>query len=373
MRILIIFPVLLLLGLNCNSSQTKSSSNTKPEHRLYIGTYTGSGSKGIYTAVFNSETGHLSFPELAAAINNPSFQAISPDNKFLWSVSESDNSVMGYAIESETGKLELIAQSPSHGHSPCYLAFHRPTFNLCIANYSSGTTSRWKINKNGTFGKSYTQYKHEGTGFRTDRQEAPHAHCFTFDLNEKFGYSCDLGADKIYVYSLHAQGMTSVATIPTSAGFGPRHVAFHPGKKIMAVLGELDCSVSLYELDDRGIFSILVQQISTLPKGFNGKNTAADIHFSADGKFLYASNRGHNSLAMFSMNEEIKLEHIGWKTENINWPRNFRIDPTGKYLLVANQNGNNIVVFSMDSKTGKLTPTSNEIAISQPVCITFLN
>jgi 6-phosphogluconolactonase len=367
------FTVLILIAFQFQSCKSTASTDSKSEHRFYIGTYKGKGSEGIYMATFNAATGQLSIPKLAARLNNPSFQTLSPDNTFLWSVSESENSVESYLIDKETGHLKFLAQSPSHGQSPCYLSYHQATSNLCIANYTSGTASRWKINEEGTFGNSYTQIQHEGTGPRTDRQEAPHAHCFLFDPNQKYGYSCDLGADKIYVYFLRPHELITVASIATPPGFGPRHVAFHPGKELMAVLGELDCTVALYAPDARGIYSILKQQISTLPDGFIEVNTAADIHFSPDGKFLYASNRGHNSIAIYKVSKELHLERVGWQTKDINWPRNFAIAPGGKYMLVANQKGNSIVVFSIDGSTGQLNPTDIQVTVSQPVCITFLN
>jgi 6-phosphogluconolactonase len=343
---------------------------------LYIGTYTDSGSKGIYVSTFNAENGEISSPKLAASLNNASFQHITADKLQLWSVNESwsgPGRIHGYSIDPESGKLSSISNFPSQGNSPCYVSMHEPSGNLLTSNYSSGNVANIPVNSEGKLKGEIFSYQHSGSGPNTNRQSSPHAHCIKVDLNEHFIYSADLGADKIYCYTIEEDKLKLHKEISTVAGSGPRHIDFHPSGKAMAVVNELNSTVDIYLPDNNACFSERSSSISTLPDGFNSNNQCADIHYSSDGKFLYASNRGHNSIVVYSVNEEtMELEIIEWMKESINWPRNFIIDNNQNFLLVANQNSNTISVYQRDKSSGKLTYTNNQISISKPVCLTLL-
>jgi 6-phosphogluconolactonase len=342
---------------------------------FYIGTYTDAGSKGIYRSTFQSDSGKISVPELIATISNPSFQCISKDHKFLWSVGESGTgSVFGFLIDMVNGNLQKTATFSSLGSGPCFVNYHDESMNVIAANYNSGNVTKIPVTSTGIAnGKAYT-HQHTGKSINASRQAGPHAHCSKVDPTGKYIYSCDLGTDKIYVYTVSGDSLALFKTIITAPGAGPRHLDFHPQLKSMAVVCELNSTVITYLPDEKGCFSIYHHTITTLPDDFKGQNTCADIHFTPDGKYLYASNRGHNSIVIYGIDSStLNPDLIGWQTSNIKTPRNFAIDPTGNYLLVANQDGNNIVVFKIDYLSGELTDTGFRTTLSKPVCITFLN
>jgi 6-phosphogluconolactonase len=357
---------LLLFAFSCSPKSIEKTNQVG----FFIGTYTGKGSEGIYHSYLDTETGELSQPKLVAPLKNPSFQSISPNGKFLWSVCEADGTGSISSFQIKNDSLIKLGTTTSNGEGPCYVNFDEATSTVFAANYRSGNVSKWKTAK-GKLTEKGSAHQHEGNGPQTDRQEGPHAHCFIFDLNHRYGYSCDLGADKIYVYETNSDSLHPIETIAVTPGNGPRHIAFSPNKKIMAVVNELGSSVSVFKPDERGIFSVFHDTYPALPDTFTQFSKAADIHFTPNGQYLYASNRGHNSIAIFKVKKDLTLERIGWQAEKCNFTRNFAIDPSGKYLLAANQYGNSIVVFQIDYKTGKLVDTGHQIDLSQPVCITF--
>ncbi len=373
----------LLIIFSCRNHSGTSSNFISNENSnsnmalFYIGTYTNEESKGIYKSTLDLNTGKFTDPELAATIENPSFQCISNNNSILWSVSELWNGtgkISSYSIDYETGDLSPLSSFSSLGDAPCYIDFHEKNRNILVANYNSGDIITVHTNINGTpEGKSHIA-KHHGRGPNISRQDKPHAHCAIADPQEKFIYSCDLGTDEIYVYTIQNDSLIFHKTIKSDAGAGPRHIAFHPKMKTMEVINELNGSIVTFLPDSEGCFSIYHHRVSTLPENYNGDNKSADIHFSPDGKFLYASNRGPDNIAIYKF-DDINLIPviIGWQSEEIKTPRNFAIDPSGKYLLVANQDGNSIVVFKIESLTGNLISIGNKITVSQPVCLTFLD
>jgi 6-phosphogluconolactonase len=348
---------------------------TNSKFYIYIGTYTDGGSKGIYKSTFNLDSGTISAPELAATINNPSFQCISKDHRLLFSVNESwsgTGSVTGYLIDTTKGTLTKTETFSSLGNGPCFVSYDDKTSNVFTANYNSGNVTMIPVTAGGKAnGKVYT-HQHIGKGPNSNRQEGPHAHCIKVDPVGKYIYSCDLGTDKIYVYTVSGDSLSLFKTISAAAGSGPRHLDFNPGLKSMSVIHELDGTVTTYLPDADGCFSIENNTLSVLPDGYNGQKSCADIHYSTDGKFLYGSNRVHNSIACFQIDATQKADMLYWQTSNIKTPRNFAIDPTGKYLLSANQDGNTITVYKIDQLTGELTYTGISRTISKPVCITFL-
>jgi len=342
---------------------------------LYIGTYTDGGSKGIYLSKFDADSGIITTPELVATINNPSFQCVTADKKQLWSVNESWSGigqVVGYDIDSVSGALTKIKAYGCEGNSPCFISYHESTNNILAANYTSGDVIRIPVTETGLPNGSTQLHKHTGKGPNASRQASPHAHCIKIDPQGKYLYSCDLGGDKIYVYTIENGALKVFKEIKTSAGAGPRHLDFHPTNKCMAVVHELNGTVVTYLPDADGCFSIENTTVKTLPDSYKGQSQCADIHFSPNGKFLYASNRGNNSIVIYKMKDETTPEIVDWQTQNLEFTRNFVINSSGKFLIAANQNGNTVVVFNIDQETGKLTFTGNKISISKPVCVTLI-
>lgn len=344
---------------------------------LYIGTYTDGGSKGIYLSRFDAVTGSITEPKLAATLSNPSFQTITADKKQLWSVSESWNGggrVYGYEISQENGELKPISNFSTMGNGPCFVSVHENIKNILTANYGSGNVSNTPVDEMGkSAGDSFT-HQHLGKGPNENRQNEPHAHSIKVDLTGNFIYAANLGTDKVYVYTIENNQLTLHKEIVITPGAGPRHLDFHPSLKAMAVVNELNSTITLFKADSEGCFSEYVSTTATIPANFTSNNQCADIHYSPDGMYLYASNRGHNSIVVYQVNQEtMALEVVDWFRETIDWPRNFTIDPSGKFLIVANQNANNITVFERDTKTGVLSFTGNRLNISKPVCVTLLN
>ncbi|MDA3818571.1 MAG: lactonase family protein [Prolixibacteraceae bacterium] len=343
-----------------------STADRSTKYPFYIGTYTDSESEGIYLSFFDADAGTISSPKLVTKLENATFQNLSKDKNSLLSVSQNKDGIGDtheYTIN-EDFTLRLKNIYKNDGVGSCYVSYHDDSESVLVANYRSGNVTR--TTKTAGFSN-----QHSGTGPNANRQEKPHAHCIKIDLQSKFAYSCDLGADKIYVYNLQKGGLNPVTEIKTALGAGPRHVDFHPDEEIMAVVNELNSSIEVFKADKNGLFTKRIHTVSTIPKSHTSNNQCADIHFSDDGKYLYASNRGHNSIAVFKMNQKMKPELIQLMDQTISWPRNFSLSPDGKFMLVANKNSNCITLYRVDKNTGKLTYTKQRINISKPVCITF--
>jgi 6-phosphogluconolactonase len=353
---------------------------------LYVGTYTGGAnkSKGIYRFEFDPVTGQLAHQALAAETKNPSFLAIHPNHRFLYAVGElesfqgkSSGAISAFAIDPRTGNLTLLNQQPSGGAGPCHLVVDRAGKHVLAANYSGGSACVLSIEADGRLGPATAFIQHHGASVNKQRQEGPHAHSINLDSVNRFAVVADLGLDKILVYKYDADQGTLMANDPPSteitAGSGPRHFAFHPDGRHAYVINELASTVTAMDYDaERGTFKP-VQTVSTLPKGFDGETTTAEVQVHPSGKFLYGSNRGHNSIAVFTIEAETgRLTAAGHQAQDIKTPRNFAIDPTGAYLLVANQDSNSIVVFGINAETGELTPTGTKVEVPMPVCLKML-
>lgn len=368
--------LVVLTACGIKNKQEKATNIQSNIITLYLGTYTGEGSHGIYQAVFNDESGEISNLQTSAALKNPSFQSIGQDGSLLLSVSESgqrNGMVMVYRINAENGNLTALDSFSTQGSGPCYVSFDDKNQVVLAANYVSGNVIAVPINKDGKVSSAASVYQHEGTGPVKDRQERPHAHSIVPGPEGKYIYSADLGADKIYVYTINDGQFTLYRELITSAGHGPRHMAFHPSGKAMAVINELSNTVSVYMPDETGCFSVHLATYPTLPNHFTEFSKGADIHYSPNGNWLFASNRGHNSIVSFKVDKtNMELERTAFCKENIDWTRNFAISPSGKHLLAANRNSNNISIYRIDEHSGALHYTGNTITLSQPVCITML-
>ncbi len=349
--------------------------------RVYVGTYTGKGSKGIYAFEFNLQTGEATKPRLVAETINPSFLAIHPTGSFLYAVNEiwekgEEGKISAFAIQQD-GNLQFLNQQPSKGVGPCHLTVDKTGKFVLVANYGSGNVAVLPILPDGRLGEATCSIQHEGKSVNPQRQEGPHAHSINLDPANKFAIVADLGIDKLLVYRFDAaKGILEGKDQPfatTAPGAGPRHIAFHPNGKFVYAINELNSTVTAYLYDAaKGILTEL-QTVSTLPDKFSGTNTTAEVQVHPSGHFLYGSNRGHNSIAIFRIEEATgKLSALGHQPTQGKTPRNFGIDPTGTYLFAANQDSDNIVVFRIDPQTGKLEPTGRIIEVPTPVCVKFL-
>jgi 6-phosphogluconolactonase len=353
---------------------------------VYLGTYTGgpSGSKGIYRCEFDPATGKLSEAELAAELVSPSFLTFRPDGKVMYAVGETGGKdgggVFAFAVDAASGKLTKLSEGTSGGPGPCHVVTDPAGKLLLVANYGGGSWTLTPLDPAGRFTTDRTFFQLAGSGPNRQRQEKPHAHCGAFASDGKTFFVVDLGSDQVWVYWYDAlqtdQGtktnMRAIAPIRLPAGSGPRHIALTPDDRWAFVCGELDSTVNVVKMDLKGEKFEVTQSISTLPDGKPVKgNSTAEVRIHPNGRFVYVSNRGHNSVAAFKW-EADKLTPVGHATEGIKTPRNFNLDPTGRWMLVASQDGDNVAVFAIDPETGLPKPTGNTVKVGRPVCVKFL-
>lgn len=342
---------------------------------LVVGTYTKPcDSKGIYVYEFDSNTGNFSLKSNTENIFNPSYLSVSSDNKFVYSVSESDkkSSVSAFGFDSKSGKLDFMNYQNPNGLNPCYII--NDDKNVITANYSSGNISVLGIKSDGSIGEVKQVVQHTGKSINANRQEAPHAHMVYFSPDKKYVLANDLGTDKIYVYQYNSNSATEVLTLKSSIdvkpGSGPRHLIFSKDGKQVYLLQEMDGTITSFNYA-KGMLK-KVSETTVVASDFKGDIGAADIHISPDGKFLYATNRGTaNDISAFKILKKGKLEFVQRTSTLGKGPRNFNIDPTGNFLLVGHQYTNEIVIFKRDKTTGMLTDTGKKIALCSPVCLIF--
>ena len=346
---------------------------------VLIGTYTNTKapSEGIYAYRLDSKTGAMQPLGLAAKVASPSFVALHPNGKFAYAVTEEGpaGSVTAFAIDAGKAKLTELNRVPSKGKDPCHLNVDRSGKFLIVVNYSSGSTTRIPIGPDGRLGENSISIQHAkpagGPGTDTKRQEGPHAHSVNYTPDGKFAMVADLGRDEMIAYKLDGGGLDAGPVTHIAAGSGPRHFAFHPSGNVAYSINELRSTVTVFDYAGGGVLKEK-QTVSALPADFKGVSYTAEVQVHPSGKFLYGSNRGHNSIAIFSIAADGKLTFVGTESTRGKWPRNFGIDPTGQWLIAANQNSNDIAVFKIDVKTGKLTPVGDMISLSAPVCVKFL-
>lgn len=351
---------------------------------VYVGTYTGPGkAEGIYVYRFDPESGALNHVHTVAGVDNPSFLALDPQQRALYAVCEvsdyegkKSGAVSAFAVDSATGNLRLLNRQPSHGAGPCYVSVHPRGRYVLVANYGSGHVAAYPVEQDGRVGQASDVVLHQGTGPNPERQQGPHAHFITPDPSGTFVLACDLGIDKIMVYRLDTSSGKLVPNVPPFAqappGAGPRHLAFHPSGRFVFVINEIGSTMSAFTYDaSRGALQ-MVQTLSTLPAGFAEKSSCAQVVVHPSGRYVYGSNRGHDSIAIFAIDEGSgRLTVVGHESTRGKTPRNFNIDPTGTFLLAANQNSNTIVTFRIDQETGRLTPTEHVTEVPAAVCLVF--
>ncbi|MCX6985519.1 MAG: lactonase family protein [Lentisphaerae bacterium] len=346
---------------------------------VYFGTYNKAGfPEGIFHAVFDLKTGRLSIPELAAAASDPTFIEIHPNSKFIYSVTERNpGAVSAFAIEPETKKLILINSSKSCGKAPCHLCVSNDGRTLLVANYTSGSVASIPINKDGSLSEPASSIQHTGSGADPKRQEGPHAHSINLSPDNRFAYAADLGLDKIMVYRLDSGSGRLLPNVPPEIkikpGAGPRHFSFGPNGKFSYLINELDETIVAFAYDPKTGNLSEIQTISTLPESFAGISYCAEVRVHPNGKFLYGSNRGHDSIVTYEINpEKGTLTLLGFQNSGIKNPRNFNIDPTGRFCIVANQDSDTVIVFRINQETGLLESTDQVIKIPKPVCVRFV-
>ncbi|HYO82201.1 MAG TPA: lactonase family protein [Bryobacteraceae bacterium] len=338
---------------------------------VYTGTYTGPESKGIY--MFRFADGTASEPELAGEVQNPSFLAIHPNRKLVYSVGEiQGGTVSAFSVDRASGKLTALNSQPSGGAGPCYVSVDRTGKNVLVANYGGGSVAVLPVDpKDGKLGERTALVEHKGMG-PTKRQDKPYAHCIKLSPDNRFALVADLGIDQVLVYRFDP----SAGTLQLSAeaklkpGAGPRHFAFHPKNRMVYVNGEMDSTVTAYAWDNGTLLERGV--VSTLPADFKDQNSTAEIVVHPTGKWVYVSNRGHDSIAVFAVERDGKLSPRGHTPTGGQTPRNFVVDPTGKYLLAANQKTGNINTFRIDPGQGTLSAAGSPIRVASPVCLRFL-
>jgi 6-phosphogluconolactonase len=385
--ILLAAPLALLgVGGKVTASPTKS-------YRAYVGTYTAkTNSKGIYEFDFDPATGKMSVVQVAAETKDPSWVAVHPNGKYLYSVNETGqaSTVSAFSIDPKNRTLSLLNQLPSLGEDPCYLSFDKTGEFLFVANYTSGNVAVFPILADGKLGEHTGLVKNEGTlGPNKERQEGPHAHWIEPSENNTSVYVADLGLDRLFKYQFDvAKGTLSKApthsdwapsvtldhSVKLVPGTGPRHAVFAKGGGRMYVLGELQSTVTAFDMVGTDLFTATsFQRISAVPEGFSGRNDAAEIAMHPSGNFVYTSNRGNDTVAIFKVDQRTgRLQRIADLPTGGKEPRNFAIDPTGHFLLAENQLSDTIVEFRIDPATGRLTPTGETLQVPSPVCITFL-
>jgi 6-phosphogluconolactonase len=354
------FVVLLLVS---------GSVQAQDMYRVYLGTYTGKASKGIYQCELNLKEGTLSQPTLSGETSSPSFVAFHPNRKFLYAVNEGEATVSAFAIDAKSGNLTLLNSLPSQGGAPCHLVIDPTGQNVLAANYSGGSCICIPIGADGKLGKASSFQQHQGP--------KKNGHSIHVDKANKFALCCDLGLDKVIIYTFDADKgtLTPHGAFNTPKGAGPRHFAWHPDGKTAYINGESDLTLIACDYDSEKGKLTQTQVLSTLPKDVKRKGgSTAETVVHPSGKFVYVSNRDpYNSIAIFSIDQKTrKLTAVGHQGMGVKTPRNYAIEPSGRYMLVANQSSGNVIVFKIDQTTGELTPTSMSIEVPTPVCVRFM-
>lgn len=351
---------------------------------VYIGTYTNKGSEGIYLYRLDTAAGTLASLGLAAKAPDPSFLAIHPDGRHLYAVSEIFNfegkkggAVSAFELDPKTGSLTLLNKVSTKGTGPCHVTVDKTGRDVLVANYGGGSVAVLPLTQDGRLEEASAFIQHTGSSVNPQRQKEPRAHSINVSPDNRFALVADLGLDQVLVYRFDPAKGSLTANEPPFArvnpGAGPRHFSFHPDGKFAYVINEMQSTITAFSWDAAGGILKEIQTISTLPAGFSGRNDTAEVQVHPSGKFVYGSNRGHDSIAVFAVDPaKGTLTPVEYASTQGKEPRNFGIDPTGSILIAANQNSNDMVVFRIDTNTGKLSPTGQRIQLSRPVCVKFV-
>ena len=351
---------------------------------MYVGTDTTGASEGIYVYRFDAATGSMEHLSTTPGVENPAFLAIDPGGRYLYSVAATDaesnvetGSVHAFAIDQTTGELSALNHQSSKGAGTCHITVDHTGRYVLAANYWSGSVAMLPIQGNGSLGEAVSVVQHEGSGPDPERQEGPHAHSITVDPSNRYAFAADLGLDKMMVYKLDTDRGSMAPNdkpwVSTAPGAGPRHFDFHPNRRHAYVINELDSTLTAFRYNESIGTLSEVQSISTIPEDFTDINYCADVHVHPSGKFVYGSNRGHDSIVMCAVDKATgALTYLGCELTQGETPRNFAIDPTGAYLLAANQDSDSIVTFLIDQETGMLEPTGTAVDVPTPVCLKLI-
>ena len=342
---------------------------------VFTGSYTRGNSKGVYSYGFDSATGRLTPIGLAGETPNPSYIVIHSNRRWLYAANELPNGTIS-AFRIEGSKLTPINVVSGNGAVTCYLSIDKTGKYLLAANYTGGNVGSFPIRADGSLGEAITMIKHEGSGPHA-RQRQPHAHSINISQNNRWAVAADLGTDRLYINGF--DGATGVLTArPEQAaklkpGSGPRHFAFHPNRRLAFSINEIASTLTSWRFDESAGTLMEIQTETTLPAGFSGENTTAEVVVHPNGKWVYGSNRGHHSIAVFQVDPASgKLSARGQVSSGGAWPRNFNIDPTGHFMIVANERSDSLVVFRINPANGDLTPTGVKVDAGAPVCVKFL-
>ncbi len=365
------------------------------ESLVFIGTYTdpilfGTGKvlqgkgEGIYVYRLDPSSGSLEFVSKTTGITNPSYLAFDATQKFLYAVNElktyegkPTGTISAFAVDATTGKLELLNRQLTHGTDPCHVLVDDRREHVFVANFMSGSVCVLPVRDDGSLGEASDFVQHQGSGIDPARQKGPHAHSVTLDASNRYAFVPDLGLDRLMVYRFDPKrGMLDANAVPwikMKPGAGPRHLSFHPAGTFAYLVNELDSTVAALAYDaSAGTFGHL-QTVATLPEGFAGASTCADIQVAPKGAFVYTSNRGHDSIVIHRIDPLAgTLDYVGHEPTQGKTPRSFGIDPTGNFLIAANQDSDTVVTFHIDPESGKLEPTGHVSQVPTPVCVKFM-
>lgn len=344
---------------------------------MYVGTYSLRGSEGIYVFEFDRKTGSMQPVQSVSNAKSPSFLAIHPSGKYLYSVNEGADKLGGvssYAIDKATGKLTFVNGQSSLGGGPCHISVDKTGKTVFVSNYGGGSLAVLPVNTDGSLAAPTDSVQDAGTGPNAQRQDKAHVHSATLAPDNRFLYVANLTTDKLNIFDIDTKASTvkpaSTPYVTVKPGSGPRHFTFHPNGKYAYLVEELTSTVAAFSRNAKtGVLTLIDDNVKTLPDGFSGQNTSADIHIDPSGKFLYFSNRGANTLAIFAIGSDGRLTKVGDQPTEGKTPRNFLVDPKGDFVFVANQDTDNITIFKRDQKTGKLTYTGQSVKVPAPVCV----
>jgi len=370
------------LILTTASLSTLNSAAAGKQVLLFIGAYTSDKNKGITTARLDLASGELSEMKLGAETPNPTFLELHPSGKYLYAINEIANyegqragSICAYSISRGRGELTLLNRLTTTGPGPCHVGLDRSGKMAMIANYGGGSVASYAIEGDGKLRGPVSFFQHEGSGPNQRRQAGPHAHSFNAAPGNKFAVACDLGTDEVRIYAIDPNTGTLKphGAAKAAPGSGPRHFAFHPNGRYGYAVNELASTVTVYTWDAKAGSLSDVQSISTLPEDFKGQTTTAEVRVHPTGRFLYASNRGHDSIAVFSVDPNSgRLSAVERVSVQGRTPRNFHIEASGRWLIAANQQTDNLIVFEIDLATGRLRTTGKGMTVGAPVCLRTL-